>query len=261
MSDLVTREVVGDVFLIGLNRADKRNAANVALLEELSLAFGEYEKNDQLRCAVLHAHGDHFCAGLEVTDCAEPLMAPTSKGFVPEGGIDPWGITTPRCSKPVIVAAKGYCMTIAIEICLAADIVVAADDAKFAQLEISRGLFPFGGATIRWPLASGYQNAMRYLLTGDMFGAEEAKRLGMVQDIVPADQVLDHAVSLAKKIAAHAPLGVKATLRTARQMQDHGHAVGVAALYPEIRTIYHTEDAKVGIETFLDKQRPIYKGQ
>ncbi len=260
MASLVKTELRDHVFLIGLNRPDKRNAMNLQFMQDLAMAYGEFEAEKDARVALLYGEGDHFCAGLELPDCAETLMSPHSPGFVPEGGRDPWGILTPRPSRPVVIAARGACLTVGVELCLASDIVVAGSDTLFAQLEISRGIFPFGGATIRWPLASGYQNAMRYLLTGDMFDAEEARRIGMVQDIVAPQKAFDHALSLARKIAAHAPKGVAATLRTARRVQDHGQSVGADSLYPEVRSIYPSEDAKIGIATFMDKQRPAFSG-
>ncbi len=250
----------GDVFLIGLNRPETRNGMNMAMINELAMAFGEFEKDQNSRVGVLHALGDHFCAGLELTDCAEPLMTPRSQSWVPEGGLDPWGILTDRPQKPVIAATKGFCMTVGVELCLAADIVVASDDVKFGQLEVTRGVFPFGGATLRWPLASGYQNAMRYLLTGDVFGAEEAKRIGIVQDVTTSGELLEYAVAMAKRIAANAPLGVKCTLRTARRMQDHGQKIAADTLYPEARSMFSSDDAEIGIKTYLDKERPSYTG-
>ena len=256
MPDLVTTKRENDVFLIGLNRVEKRNALNPEMLRGLAEAYTEYEHDKSLRVAVLHAHGDHFCGGLEFDACAEPLMSPTGEPLVPAGCIDPWGIKTDRVSKPVIMAAQGYCLTAALELCLASDIVIAADNAQFAQLEISRGAYPVGGGTTRWQLASGYQNAMRYLLTGDFFDVHEARRIGIVQDIVKPEELFDYALAMAKKVAAHAPRGVRATLKTARTVQDHGQKAAADLLYPLIYAMYQTEDTQLGIATFKDRERP-----
>lgn len=261
MSGLVTTELKDHIFLIGLNRVDKRNAMNFDMMKALASAFGEFEASEDARVALVFAHGDHFCAGLELPDCAEPLMSPHSESWLENEERDPWSVLTERPTRPIVLAAQGACLTVGVELCLASDIVVAGSNTKFAQLEISRGIFPFGGATVRWPLASGYQNAMRYLLTGDMFDAEEAKRIGLVQDIVDPANVYEHALSMAKRIAAHAPRGVRATLRTARRAQDHGLAVGSQSLYPEVRSIYMGEDAALGIKTFMDKERPTFSGR
>jgi enoyl-CoA hydratase/carnithine racemase len=258
MSELITTRREEDVFLIGLNRVEKRNALNPEMLIGLAEAYTAYEHDTSLRVAILHAHGDHFCGGLELDACAEALMSPTGEALVPAGCLDPWGIKTERVSKPVIMAAQGYCLTAALELCLASDIVIAADNAQFAQLEISRGAYPVGGGTTRWQLASGYQNSMRYLLTGDFFDADEARRIGIVQDIVAPEELLDYALSMAKKIAAHAPMGVRATLKTARTVQDHGQQAAADLLYPLIQAMYQTEDTQRGIATFKDRERPVF---
>ena len=262
MTDLITTEVENDIFLIGLNRPDKRNALNPDMIRALSRAYTEFDNNGDLRVAVLHAYGDHFSGGLELDACADELMSPTSTlQLVPDGCIDPWGIKTRRVNKPVIMAAKGYTLTASIELALASEIVIASDDAKFAQLEISRGAYPVGGATTRWQLASGYQNAMRYLLTGDFFDAEEARRIGLVQDIVKKEELLDYAKDMAKRIAAHAPYGVRATLKTARAVQDNGQQAGADMLYPLIYAMWNTEDLQKGIHSFKDKTRPVFNNR
>ena len=261
MPSLVTTELRDSVFLIRLNRADKRNAMNLEMMKALAAAYGEFEDSKTARVGLVYADGDHFCAGLELPDCADALMSPHTESWLEQNERDPWSILTERPTRPVVLAAQGACLTVGVELCLASDIVVAGSNTKFAQLEISRGIFPFGGATIRWPLASGYQNAMRYLLTGDLFDAEEARRIGIVQDIVDPEKVFDHAFAMAKRIAAHAPRGVRATLRTARRAQDHGLAAGAASLYPEVRSIYPSEDAALGIRTFMDKERPEFSGR
>ena len=228
------------------------------MLVGLSRAYTEFEQDRSLRVAVLHAQGDHFCGGLEFDACAESLMSPTGEPLVSAGCVDPWGIKTPRVSKPVIMAAQGYCLTAALELCLASEIVIAADNAQFAQLEISRGAYPVGGGTTRWQLASGYQNSMRYLLTGDFFDAEEARRMGIVQDIVKPAELLDYAVAMARKVAAQAPFGVRATLKTARAVQDHGQQAAADLLYPLLYAMYQTEDLQAGIASFKDRKQPTF---
>jgi len=258
MTQFVLTERRDDVFLISLNRPEKRNAMNPEMLVALSRAYTEFEQSRSLRVAVLHAQGDHFCGGLEFDACAASLMSPTGEPLVPAGCVDPWGIKTPRVSKPVIMAAQGYCLTAALELCLASEIVIAADNAQFAQLEISRGAYPVGGGTTRWQLASGYQNSMRYLLTGDFFDAEEARRMGIVQDIVKPSELLDYAVAMAQKVAAQAPFGVRATLKTARAVQDHGQQAAANLLYPLLYAMYQTEDLRAGIASFKDRKQPTF---
>ena len=155
--NIITREKRGHVYLIGLNRPDKKNAFNLALLRELSTALGELENDTELRVGVIFAHGDSFTSGLDLMDVA-PLMG-SGQPILAEGAIDPVGIHGPRCSKPLICAVHGVCLTFGIELMLASDIVIAGENSRFAQIEIKRGIFPFGGATQRWIAASGWGNA------------------------------------------------------------------------------------------------------
>jgi len=261
MAELVTFEARGSIALVGLNRPDKRNAFTLGMMGELAAAYSRYAADDGLRCLVLFAHGEHFCGGLELASAAEPLMTGGKESFVPDGGVDPWGVHTPRVLKPVISAVRGYCLTLAIELLLAGDIVVAARDAKFAQLEVTRGIFPFGGVTVRFPQAVGWQNAMRWLLTGDFFDAAEAHRIGLAQQLVEPGEELAAALAIAERVAAAAPLGIATTLRSARAALDEGQSAVLARLYPDAAKIHATEDARLGIATFLDRNRPTYQGR
>jgi enoyl-CoA hydratase len=160
----ITIQHTGRVLRMGLNRPAKRNAFTTQMLAELSLAYGQLESDDELRVGLLHAHGEHFTGGLDMIDVA-PLLASGQSAY-PTGGRDPWRLDGPW-TKPVIAVAHGWVMTLGIELLLAADIRIATHNARFSQLEIRRGIYPFGGATIRLPQTAGWGNAMRWLLTGD----------------------------------------------------------------------------------------------
>lgn len=151
-SSRVSRERRGHVFLIGLDRVAKRNAFDLDLLNALSLAYGEFEADSEARVAVVFAHGEHFTAGLDLVNASVTL----ADGWqVPPGGCDPWAVFAgPRVSKPVIVAAQGYCLTIGIELMLAADINLCASNTRFAQMEVQRGISRSAVppcACIKWP--------------------------------------------------------------------------------------------------------------
>ena len=180
-SGRVSREKRGQIMLIGLDRASKRNAFDMPMLDDLCLAYGEFERDSEARVALVFAHGEHFTAGLDLANVAAQFAAGWK---IPAGGCDPWGVFGgPRVSKPVIVAAQGYCYTIGIELMLASDINLCASNTRFAQMEVQRGIFPFGGATLRMHQSAGWGNAMRWLLTGDEFDAHEAYRLGLIQQV------------------------------------------------------------------------------
>ncbi|MCA9622251.1 MAG: enoyl-CoA hydratase/isomerase family protein, partial [Myxococcales bacterium] len=165
----ISYEVDGAIRRIGLNRADKRNAFDLTMLRELSEAFTRYDDDDAARCAVLFAHGDHFTGGLDLAEVGPHVKAGGT--LFPEGRVDPLGIVGRRVKKPVIMTAQGWCLTIGVELALAADIRLAAEGTRFSQLEVGRGIFPFGGATLRMPALTGWGNAMMVLLTGDVFDA------------------------------------------------------------------------------------------
>lgn len=255
----VTVDVDGHVLLIGLNRPDKRNAADFRLLTELADAYGRLERDPGLRCALVHAHGDHFTAGLDLADVA-PRIGPTGLDAVPEGGIDPWQMSGPVRSKPVIIAVQGICLTLGIELILAGDIAIADETSSFAQLEVSRGILPFGGATLRFPRVAGWGNAMRWVLTGERFDAVEALRIGLVQEVVPAGEQFVRAKALADRIAAQAPLAVQATLANARLAQSEGDATAAAALGPELARLAASGDARIGMEAFLSRTDAHFTG-
>ena len=253
----VTTERQGHVLLIGLDRVAKRNAFDRAMLNALGLAYAELEHDDELRCGVLFAHGEHFTGGLELTQFASSL----GHFDYPEGSIDPLGIHGPRLTKPMISAVQGICLTIGIELMLATDIRIAASDARFAQIEIKRGLFPFGGATIRLPREVGWGNAMRYLLTGDEFNAAEALRIGLVQEVVEPGQQLSRAAELAQIVSAQAPLGVRTTLKSARLAIDEGEDSAIQQFLPDLQQLMQSEDIKEGIQSFIERREGKFKGR
>jgi enoyl-CoA hydratase len=255
----MTTETRGNLFLIGINRPAKRNAFDWSMLQDLAAAFTTYERDPGLRCAVVFAHGDHFTAGLDLADVA-PHVAAGELRFT-DGLIDPWAITGPARTKPLVVAVQGRCLTLGIELMLAADVVVAASNARFSQIEVKRGIFPFGGATIRFVQAAGWGNAMRYLLTGDEFDATEAHRLGLVQEVVAPGGELERALAIAQTIAAQAPLAVRATLASARTAVRQGFDAAAKDLMPAVMTLMQTEDAVEGFMSFVERRPAEFKGR
>jgi enoyl-CoA hydratase/carnithine racemase len=256
----VTVDRDGHILLIGLNRADKRNAADLQLLQELSLAYGQLERDPELRCGLVYAHGDHFTGGLDLGDVA-PRITEEGIDIVPEGGINPWQVSGESLTKPVVIAVQGICLTLGIELILASDIAVAAESTTFAQIEVARGILPFGGATIRLPRAVGWGNAMRWILTGDTFDAAEALRIGLVQEVVPTGTQYARALELARRVAAQAPLAVQAALANAKLALRDGDAAAAARLQPELVRLVATEDSKIGMRAFLSRTEAEFIGK
>ncbi|GAB3606954.1 crotonase/enoyl-CoA hydratase family protein [Conyzicola nivalis] len=256
----ITVDRDGHVLLIGFNRADKRNAADFRLLQELSLAYAELENDPELRVGLVYAHGDHFTGGLDLADVG-PRIGADGLDITADGGINPWRVSGVALSKPVVVAVQGTCLTLGIELILAADIAVAAESTRFGQIEVARGILPFGGATIRFPRAVGWGNAMRWMLTGDLFDAAEALRIGLVQEVVADGEQYDRGLELARRIAAQAPLAVQAALANARLAVRESDAAAEAALQPELVRLAASEDAAIGMRAFVSRQPAEFVGR
>ncbi len=251
----------GHVLLIGLNRAAKRNAFDPAMYDELGQAYALLETDDALRCGVLWAHGDHFTGGLDLPTFRPLLDAGENPLHLDDDRRDPVNLTGPRRLKPIVSAIQGVCLTIGIELMLATDIRVAAASARFGQIEVARGIYPFGGATIRFPREAGWGNAMRYLLTGAMFDAAEAHRIGLVAEVVPHGQQVERAIALAEVVAAQSPLGVRATLASARAALSPTEDVAAAELLPHLAPLLSSDDAREGVQSFVERRTASFTGQ
>jgi enoyl-CoA hydratase len=255
----IRTETRGHVFLIGFDRPQKLNAFDTAMLRALGDAYTRFEDDASLRCAVVFAHGKDFTAGLDLANVA-PSVA-SGEPLWPSTGVDPWAIEGRPRTKPVVVAMQGRVFTLGIELALASDVRLCSDDATFAQLEIARGIFPFGGATFRAPTQLGWGNAMRFLLTAEPFGAAEALRIGLVQEVTARETLLDRATALAEKIAAQAPLGVRATLESAHLARREGDEAAARALRPRITELMASDDAREGVQSFLERRAGRFTGK
>lgn len=256
----VTTERNGHVMLIGLNRAEKYNAFDVQMLNELAEAYTAYEEDPEARCALLFAHGDNFTSGLDLAEVG-PAFA-SGRELFPDGGVDPLGLGARRRTKPVVMAVYGYCFTIGMELAMASDVVVADYEAIFGQIEVRRGIMPFGGATLRFHQIVGWHNAMRYLLTGDRFDGKEAHRIGLVQQLgEDRERTYEAAFGIAKTISEQAPLAVSASLVNARTAVERGVEVAQGELFEQARALMGTEDATEGLMSFLERRNARFKGR
>ena len=248
------------VLEIKVDRADKLNALSPEMYRDIGLALGRLDREHDLRVGLLHAEGKHFSSGIELDKWA-PIFASGDRFPVHEGAIDPFGLTSPRCRKPLVMAVQGYCYTWGVEVMLATDVRIAAEDTKFAMLEVKRGIYPCGGATIRLPQQMGWGNAQRYLLTGDAWTAAEALRLGLVQDVVPAGEQLAAARAVADRIARAAPLGVQSVLRSTRMAVTEGQDVAIEHLFDDMPGLMRSEDAQEGVRSFMERREARYQGR
>lgn len=255
----ITFESDGYICLIGLNRADKRNAFDSHMIKQLSEALTRYENDDELRCALIFAHGEHFTAGLDLME----LQDKWDKGAFEFNNdeIDPWGIGGKLRSKPVVVAVQGTCFTAGIELMLNSDVVIASSNCNFAQMEVQRGIMPFGGATVRFVAAAGWQKAMPYLLTGKPFDAQTADRLNLVSEVVANGEEYERALTIAQEICQAAPLGVQGLLSSAQDASRNSAASAIANIHSYLPPLFHSEDAREGAMAMVERRAADFKGR
>ena len=255
----ISSELRGRVFIMRIERPKKLNGFTVKMIRELAAAYSTLEDDDEAWVGLLCAEGAHFTAGLQL-DQLGPYMA-RGESVWPEKHVDPLGLHDNRRSKPLVVAVQGITFTLGIELMLAADIVVAAHDCRFAQLEVKRGIMATGGATLRMMERAGWGNAMRYLLTGDEFDAAAALRMGFVQEVVPAGSQFERALEIAERIAAQAPLAVRATIASSRLAAEQGPQAAIAEFRAVQARLANSADAKEGVASFLEKRAARFSGE
>jgi len=256
----ITVERRGEIVLIGVNRPRIYNRFDPDAFFGLAKAYYDFDNDPSLRAAVLFGHGANFSRGIDV-DAFAPL-ARTGKPFAMKAGmLDPFARTQPL-GKPLIAVVHGDTWNMGHELHLVADIRVASADVRFGQDENTHGRFPGGGSTIQFPREAGWANAMRYMLTGDHWGAEEAYRMGVIQEIAanPA-KALEAGIGLARKIAASGPLGIRTTLESAHLSIDESEAAAFARLDGQFGGLFHSEDFVEGRKAEAEGRSPVYQGK
>ena len=254
---VVVEERRGHVLVLRLNRPEARNALNGAMIRALGTAFAAAESDPDIRAVVLTGTGDRaFCSGMDLRDFADG-DTPTSDEPSDTGAF--MRLMRGQVTVPVIAAVNASAVAGGFEIVLGCDLVVASSEARFGLPEVKRALFPGGdgillGTRIPLPIA------LEITLTGDYVDADRAYALGLVNRVVPPDQVLDAALDLAVRIAANGPLAIKATkelTRLAVSGVEQAHA-RQQEWYP---VIFQSEDAKEGATAFVEKREPVWRGR
>ncbi|HEX4896013.1 MAG TPA: crotonase/enoyl-CoA hydratase family protein [Solimonas sp.] len=257
----IVTEKRGHVLLIGFNRADKYNGFDLEMFMQLADAYGQLEADPELRVGLVYAKGKHFTAGLDLPKWGDAFSSGRWLDYAAHQR-DPVGLDPQqRVSKPLVMAIQGICFTIGIEIALAGDIRVCADDARFGQIEVKRGIYAVCGATVRMVQEFGWANAQRYLLTGDEFNAAEAHRIGLVQEVAPAGEVFERALAIAERVAQQAPLGVYASLKSSRLSLEQNIQAAIARFMPDLKPIMASDDVKEGVQSFVERRPANFKGR
>jgi enoyl-CoA hydratase len=260
-SATLTVERRADIVLIGLNRPFIQNRLDPPTRARLTETLYQYEHDPSLRAAVLFGHGENFSRGIDV-DAAQAAIAAGQRPPIGPEAIDLLGKSTPHLSKPVVVVVHGDTWNLGHEMYLAGDIRIAAANTRFGQDENTHGRFPGGGATVRFVREAGWGNAMRYMLTGDHWSAEESYRMGITQAIAPTPEAaLETGIAMARKIAACGPLSIRATLVSARQVVDPVEADALSKLDAAYSALYRTQDFIEGRRAEAEGRPPKYQGK
>lgn len=249
----------GGTALITINRPEKRNALDAEHYQALSQAWERVRDDDAIRVAVITGAGDKvFSAGADLKSwvgrrAALSEMWQTQRGMLLNRGLEVW--------KPVVAAINGHCLAGGMTLMLATDIRVSAEHATFGLSEVKRGIIAANGGTQRIVDQMPHAIAMELLLTGDAIDAQTAARWGLVNQVVPADQVLNAALSYASRIAANAPLAVQAAKELALRRRNEGLSTGLRLEQFVNHILRHSDDAKEGGAAFADKRAPRFKGE
>jgi enoyl-CoA hydratase len=249
-------ETHGRVGLIRLNRPQALNALNQALIDELNVALGQFDKDAAIGALVLTGSDKAFAAGADIKEMRE-------KSYIDaylEDFITSWeGVA--RLRKPIIAAVAGFALGGGCELAMMCDFILAADSAKFGQPEIKLGVIPGAGGTQRLTRFVGKSKAMDMCLTGRMMDAAEAERAGLVSRIVPADQLLAEALKTAAAIAALSAPSVMIAKESVNRAYETTLAEGVRFERRVFHSLFATEDQKEGMAAFVEKRAPAFKGR
>lgn len=258
-------QVRDDIAIITLNRPTALNAVNSALATAVGDGLEAAAADPRVRAVIVTGTGRAFCAGADLKELAQ--QNPIDAVGHPEWGFA--GIVRHRIDKPVIAAVNGYAMGGGTEIALACDLVVAADTAVFGLPEVKRGLLAAAGGVVRLQRQIPFKRAMEIALTGDPLDATTAQSWGLVNHVVPADQVLDAAIALGEKIAANAPLSIAHTKRMVQRAQlgmsdwdgDWGDEDPWTLNAEATEAVFSSADAIEGPTAFAEKRAPVWQGR
>ena len=254
--ELILTETHGHVGLIKLNRPHAMNALNNQLMRELMDALETFDKNDAVGAMVITGNEKAFAAGADIKEMADKSI----EQMMDRDHVAVFGrIRT--IWKPVIAAVSGWALGAGCEVALSCDMIVASESAKFGQPEINIGVIPGAGGTQRLTRAVGKVLAMEMILNDRRLTAQEAYQFGMVNRVVPVEGYLEEALRLAEEIAGRAPIAVRAAKKMINQTFEQTLSEGLAAEKQAFYNLFASEDQKEGMQAFIEKRNPEWKGK
>lgn len=248
----------GPVALVTINRAEKMNALNVRTRAEILAVFKELEQDPSVRVVVITGSGEKaFIAGADITEFTDESPLGIREMMQKSRAFD----AMEDFPKPVIAMINGYALGGGCELAMSCDIRVASTRAKFSQPEIKLGIIPGGGGTQRLPRLVGEGKAMELIMTGEMIDAEEALRLGLVNHVVPPDQLEAKTMEIANKIAEMSSVALRMAKKAVKNASRLGLVAGLEAETDLFILCFTSEDKEEGIRAFLEKRKPVFKGR
>ena len=262
MADLLY-ETTDHIAVVTLNRPDRLNAISVAMLQAMTEALHDVERDANVRVVILTGAGRGFCSGLDLKEAAEGkgIGGALGGGAAHIGTRDLPTVVLHQLDTPVICAINGAAAGYGLDLALGCDIRLMSDAAKLAPAFARRGILPESGGTWYLPRLVGWARACEIGFLGDDLSPERALELGLINAVVPAAELMDRAHAMAAKIAANAPLGIKAMKRLYRHglsedFEAHSHHVLMQLL-----TLFRSQDFQEGIASFMERRPPQFKGR
>ena len=255
----VSYEKKGPIAYVTINRPKVLNALNHATWQDLQAAFEAVREDEDVRGVILTGAGDKaFIAGADIGELSQLSAVEAEKS-------SSYGQTVlnlvENLGKPVIAAINGFALGGGCETAMACTIRIAVESAKFGQPEVKLGLLPGGGGTQRLPRLVGKGRALQLILTGEIISAQEAYRIGLINEVVPAADLLSRAEAILKQVFSNAPIGVKYSLEAVNKGMETSQAEGFALEASFFGLCAGTEDKKEGTSAFLAKRAPQFQGR
>ena len=253
--ECILTEINNNVGIVTLHRPDALNAFNWQLMDEVTAALKAFEADDAVGCIIITGSDKAFAAGADIKEMQEKdYMQAFKEDFITAN----WEEAT-RCRKPVIAAVAGYALGGGCELAMMCDFILAADNAKFSQPEITIGAMPGAGGTQRLAKFIGKSKAMEMCLTGRMMDAEEAERCGLVARIIPAGELREEALKTAQKIADFSRPVSMLVKESVNRAYETTLSEGVRFERRVFHSVFGTEDQKEGMAAFIEKRKPSFK--
>jgi enoyl-CoA hydratase len=256
MAESLVIERVNHVVRLRLNRPTVLNALNFRLVRQLAKTLEQLDQDDEVRVVIITGNKKAFAAGADIREMAEA----TSADLMAERYLSSW-LRIRNFSKPLIAAVSGFALGGGCELALCCDLIVATETARFGQPEILLGIMPGAGATQRLTRTLGKAKAMELVLTGKSIGAKEALDYGLVNQVVPIDELETASLALAEEIAVKPPLAVRLAKQSILKAFDLSLEDGLHFEQNNFALLFATEDQREGMKAFIEKRKPNFKGK